>query len=67
MLRDFGALWKSSSVARRNGMAKAILQAVYVNPEQKRIVGLLPKETFLAPVLAMAKRRGRAGRFARLL
>ena len=56
MLRDFGALWQSSSVARRNGMAKAMLQAVYVNPEEKKIVGLLPKEIFLAPILAMAER-----------
>ena len=55
LLGDFGALWQSSSVARRNGMAQAILQAVYVNPEEKKIVGLLPKETFLAPVLAMAE------------
>ncbi len=29
LVRDFGTLWQSSSVARRNGMAKAILLAVY--------------------------------------
>ena len=56
LLRDFGRLWRDSSVARRNGMAKAILDAVYVNPEEKKIVGLLPKETFLHLVLAMAER-----------
>ena len=32
MLRDFGSLWQSSLVARRNGMARAMLHAVYVNP-----------------------------------
>ena len=36
-------------------MARAKLDAVYVNPEEKRIVGLVPKETFLAPVLAKAR------------
>ena len=56
MLRGFGSLWQASSVARRNAMAKAILHAVYVNPEKKKILGLVPKETFLAPVLAMAHR-----------
>ena len=56
LLRDFGSLWQSSSVARRNGMAKAILQAVYVNPEEKKIIGLVPKETYLATIMAMAER-----------
>ena len=56
LLRDFGALWQASTVARRNAMAKAILRAVYVNPEEKKILGLEPKETFLAPVLAMVHR-----------
>ena len=56
LLGDFGTLWQCSSVARRNAMAKAMMHAVYVNPEEKEIVGLLPKETFLAPVLAMAER-----------
>ncbi len=56
LVRDFGTLWQSSSVARRNGKAKAILQAVYVNPEERKVVELLPKETFLALVLAMTER-----------
>ena len=56
MLKDFGALWQASTVARRNAMARTMLHAVYVNLEEKRIVGLLPKDTFLAPVLAMAHR-----------
>ena len=56
MLRDFGSPWKFSSVARRNGMARAMLEAVYVNPEEKKVVGLVPKEMFLAPILAMAAR-----------
>ena len=61
LLRDFGTLWRASSVARRNGMAKAILEAVYVNPEEKNVVGLLAKKpfldlVFLDLVLAMAER-----------
>ena len=56
MLRNFGALWQSSTTDRRNRMLKAMLHAVYVNPEEKKIVGLVPKETFLAPILAMAER-----------
>ena len=56
LLRDFGKLWQDSSVGRRNGMAKAILKAVYVNPEEKKVVGILPRKTFLPVVLAMADR-----------
>ena len=56
MLNDFGSLWQSSSVERRNGMLKAMLEAVYFDPGGKRVVGLVPKETFLAPILAMAER-----------
>ena len=56
MLNDFGSLWQSSSVERRNGILKAMLEAVYFDPGGKRVVGLVPKETFLAPILAMAER-----------
>ncbi len=56
LLRDFGTLWQASSVSHRNGMAKTIQEAVHVNPEENRNVGLLPKETFLRLVLAMAER-----------
>ena len=37
LLRDFGRLWQDSSVGRRNGMAKAILDAVYVNRRRRRL------------------------------
>ena len=56
MLNDFGSLWQSSSVERRNGMLKAMLEAVYFDPGGKRVVGLVPKRTFLHLVLAMAER-----------
>ena len=56
MLNDFGSLWQSSSVERRNGMLKAMLEAVYFDPGGKRVVGLVPKKTFLHLVLAMAER-----------
>ena len=35
MLNDFGSLWQSSSVERRNGMLKAMLEAVYFDPERE--------------------------------
>ena len=56
LLRNFGRLWQSSSVARRNAMAKAMLDAVYVNPEENKIVGLVPKDAFYAPIPAKAER-----------
>ena len=56
MLNDFGSLWQSSSVERRNGMLKAMTEAVYFDPGGKRVVGLVPKKTFLHLVLAMAER-----------
>ena len=56
VLGDFGSLWKSASVARRNRLLSSMLTAIYVNLDERSMVGLLPKETFLAPILAMADR-----------
>ena len=33
-----------------------MLEAIFVNLEERKIVGLLPKKTFLGPILAMAER-----------
>ena len=56
VLGDFGSLWRSASVARRNRLLSSMLTAIYVNLDERSMVGLLPKETFLAPILAMADR-----------
>lgn len=57
LLRGSGRLWRDSSVARRNGMAKAILYAATINPEE-RIVVRLPKEAVHAPIPALAEGEG---------
>ena len=56
ILGDFGSLWQSASVARRNRLLMSMLTAIYVDLDNRSMVGLLPKETFVAPILAMADR-----------
>ena len=56
ILSDFPALWDSSSVARRNRFLKTMLNVIYVDLDTRRLVGLVPKEPFLMPILAMSER-----------
>ncbi len=56
LLSDFGTLWESASVGRRNRLLKSMLKAIYVDMDKKEIIGLLPRKTFLGPILAMADR-----------
>ena len=55
LLSEFGALWESASVEQRNRMLKSTLQAIYVDIGKREIIGLLPKKTFLGPILATAE------------
>ena len=57
ILNDFGTLWHSASVARRDRLLRSMLQAIYVDLEKREITGLLPKKCFLGPLLAMAERK----------
>ncbi len=56
-LNDFGTLWQSASVAKRNRLLLSMLHAIYVNLDSRNVVGLLPKKAFVAPILAMEDRR----------
>ena len=56
LLSDFGTIWETASVARRNRLLKSMLHAIYVDLDKREVVGLLPKETFMAPIMAMAER-----------
>ena len=56
ILADFGTLWQSASLASKNRLLRSMVQAVYVDLDQREIIGLLPKESFLAPILAVAER-----------
>ena len=55
-LNDFGALWEGTADGRRNRLLRSMLQAIYVDLDKRQIVGLLPKNTFFAPLLSMAER-----------
>ena len=57
---DFGTLWQTASVASKDRLLGSTVQAVYVDLDKRKIVGLLPKKRFLAPILAMAERAGMA-------
>ena len=57
LLSDFGTVWETATVARRNRLLRSMLQAIYVDLDKREVVGLLPKKTFMAPIMAMADRR----------
>ena len=56
IMADFPSLWESASVGRRNRFLTMMLNTIYVDLDTRRIIGLVPKEAFLAPILAMAER-----------
>ena len=56
LLSDFGTVWETASVGRKNRLLKSMLQAIYVDLDAREVVRLLPKKTFMAPIMAMADR-----------
>ena len=56
LLSDFGTVWETASVGRKNRLLKSMLQAIYVDLDAREVVGILPKKTFMAPIMAMADR-----------
>ena len=48
--------WRASSVCRRNQLLRTVLEAVYVDLDQRAVVGLLPKPDYYSALLAMAQR-----------
>ena len=56
LLNDFGTVWESASVGRKNRLLKSMLQAIYVDLDKREVIGLLPKKTLMAPIMAMADR-----------
>ena len=56
LLSDFRNLRQCASVAKRNRLLRTMLHAVYVDSERKQVIGLAPKQAFLAPIMAMADR-----------
>ena len=58
LVTDLGALWSAASAGQRNRLLRSVLDAIYVDLGSREIVGLLPKESFMALVLAMEERSG---------
>ena len=56
LLSDFGTVWETASVGRKNRLLKSMLQAIYVDLDAREVVGILPKKAFMAPIMAMADR-----------
>ena len=56
LLNDFETVWESASVGRKNRLLKTMLQAIYVDLDKREVIGLLPKKTLVAPIMAMADR-----------
>ena len=56
LLSDFGTVWETASVGRKNRLLKSMLQAIYVDLDAREVIGILPKKAFMAPIMAMADR-----------
>ena len=56
--RLLGTLWKEASAGQRNRPLRSVFDAIYVDLGSREIVGLHPKESFMALVLAMEERSG---------
>ena len=56
LLSDFGTVWETASVGRKNRLFKSMLQAIYVDLDAREVIGILPKKAFMAPIMAMADR-----------
>ena len=53
-LAKLASEWRSSSVSRRNRLLRTVLEAIYVDLDQRVVVGLLPKPDYCSSMLAMA-------------
>ena len=58
LVTDLGTLWSAASAGQRNRLLRSMLDAIYVDLGSREIVGPLPKESFMALVLAMDERSG---------
>ena len=47
MLQKFNVLWKNAPAGQRNRLLLSILEAIYVDVEERQIVGLRPRQAFL--------------------
>ena len=63
-LEKLASEWRPSSVSRRNRLLRTALEAIYVDLDQRALVGLLPKPDYCTSMLAMADRRDVAIRLA---
>ena len=51
LLADFKTLWNSASPGRRNGLLHAMIDAVYIDPDTKRIISVVPKDALLGEAI----------------
>ncbi len=56
-LEKLASEWRPSSVSRRNRLLRTALEAIYMDLDQRAVVGLLPKPDYCTSMLAMADRR----------
>ena len=58
LVTKLGTLWEEASAGQRNRLLRSVLDAIYVDLGSREIVGLHPKESFMALVLAKEERSG---------
>ena len=56
LLEEFKDLWTSASRQEQNDLVRTVLDAVYIDCEQREIVAIQPNRAFAGPLRAMAER-----------
>ena len=56
LLEDFGQIWRGSTRNEQNELLQLILDAVYIDPDNRRIVSIQPKGPFASLIREMVER-----------
>ena len=56
LLEDFGQIWRGSTRHEQNELLQLILDAVYIDPDNRRIVSIQPKGPFASLIREMVER-----------
>lgn len=56
LLEDFRQIWSDATPHERNELLLLMLDAVYIDPDNRRLVAILPKASFAGPIREMIDR-----------
>ena len=56
LLEDFGQIWSDATRHEQNELLQLIIDAVYIDPDNRSVVTILPKGPFAGPIREMVER-----------